>query len=129
MTLTGLTWVAAGGAAGAALRYAATTLVHGWLGRGFPWGTLSVNVLGSFLIGLAFVWLSAWDGERAVNARLLLLTGVLGGFTTFSAFSLETLALLEAGEPLRAAANVAVSVLACLGAVALGMWLARALHL
>lgn len=128
MSLAGTLLVAAGGAAGAVLRYLLTTVVHGWLGRGFPWGTLSVNVTGSLLMGLCFVWVTEHvPAARAGEARLLLMTGLLGGFTTFSAFSVETLALLEQGLPWRAVANVVASVLACLGAVAAGMWFARQL--
>jgi CrcB protein len=128
MNVASVLFVAAGGAVGAVLRYLATTFMHGWLGRGFPWGTLSVNVVGSLLMGVCFVWLSEHgSAQRAADARLWLMTGVLGGFTTYSAFSLETLALLEAGLPYRALYNVAASVAGCLAAVAAGMWLARQL--
>ncbi|MEO0971597.1 MAG: fluoride efflux transporter CrcB [Pseudomonadota bacterium] len=126
MGLGTLGWVAAGGAAGASARYLTTQLMQGWLGRSFPWGTLTVNVLGSFLIGLAVVWISTLDPEtRGAQARLLLITGLLGGFTTFSAFSLETLTLAEQGFVGRAAVNVVANVFTCLAAVFAGVALAR----
>ena len=83
-------------------------------------GTLAVNVLGSFAIGVLFVWLGAREGWQ-----LFLMTGVLGGFTTFSAFSLDTLKLLQAGQTLQAAAYVGGSVLLSLAAVALGVALMK----
>jgi CrcB protein len=120
--------VAAGGATGAVLRYLLSMRVHGWLGHGFPWGTLCVNVIGSFAMGALFVWLTQWSSvARAGDARLLLMTGVLGGFTTFSAFSLETLGLLEQGFAGRAAVNMLVSVGLCLASAAAGMWVVRQL--
>lgn len=118
--------VAAGGALGASARYVATVAVQAWLGRAFPWATLSVNVIGSFAMGIAFVVLaSLGDEQRANDSRLLLMTGVLGGFTTFSAFSLETLALMEQGEWARSVANVGASVVLCLAATLAGLALAR----
>lgn len=109
-----LSLVALGGAIGAVLRFATVHLVP------FPFGTLSVNVAGSFLIGLLFVLLAgrAW-------AQPLILTGILGGFTTFSAFSLDTLRLVEGGRALAAGGYVAASVLLSLGACAVGVIAAR----
>ncbi len=92
--------VALGGALGSALRYGLGAWVQGHLGPGFPWSTLLVNALGSFLIG-AVVRLSL-EGALSGEARLFLAVGVLGGFTTFSSLSYETLALLQDGEPLKA---------------------------
>lgn len=118
--------VAIGGAAGALLRFAAGELVHGRLGREFPYGTLSVNVLGSLCIGLFYVWLV----ERAALSetwRLALIVGLLGSFTTFSSFSLETLQLVDRGELLAAMVNVLASVVLCLAACGAGLWLARQL--
>ncbi|MEO0421356.1 MAG: fluoride efflux transporter CrcB [Pseudomonadota bacterium] len=121
-----LALVALGGALGASGRYVTTLAMQAWLGRAFPWGTLSVNVIGSFAMGIAFVALAALgDEQRANEGRLLLMTGVLGGFTTFSAFSLETLALMEQGEWTRSVANVGVSVALCLAATFAGLALAR----
>jgi CrcB protein len=102
--------VALGGALGAVLRYLMVTAI------GAPLGTLAVNVVGSFAIGILFVWLGARDGWQ-----LFLMTGVLGGFTTFSAFSLDTLKLVQAGQALQAVAYVGASVALSLAAVALGV--------
>ncbi len=116
--------IAAGGALGAVLRYWVASGVYMLLGRGFPYGTLAVNVLGSLLMGLLYVLLL----ERlAVGSewRAFLLIGLLGAFTTFSTFSIETLALMQDAMYLRALLNVALSVVACIGAAFLGMTLAR----
>ncbi len=92
--------VALGGALGSFLRYALGAWAQGVLGPGFPWSTLLVNALGSFLIG-AVVRLSL-EGALSGEARLFLAVGVLGGFTTFSSLSYETLALLQEGEAVKA---------------------------
>lgn len=107
--------IALGGAIGSVLRYLMVTAV------GAPVGTLAVNVLGSFAIGVLFVLLGARDGWQ-----LFLMTGVLGGFTTFSAFSLDTLKLVQTGQTLQAAAYVGASVALSLAAVALGVALMKA---
>lgn len=114
--------VAAGGALGAVLRYGVSL---GLAGRsGFPWATLSVNVVGSLLFGLLIVWLN--ERMPAANElRAFLLVGVLGAFTTFSTFSWETLALFEQGAMLRATMNIVGSVMLCVIAAAAGVWLAR----
>jgi CrcB protein len=112
VTPANLLLVALGGAAGSVLRYIVSTLSIAWFGAGFPWGTLAVNVAGSALIGLA-----AGLGLQG-EARLLLVTGFLGGFTTFSAFSLESAALFEK-SPLLAGAYVLASVGLGLAAFAL----------
>ncbi len=118
--------VAVGGALGASARFLTTYAVQSLAGRGFPWGTLSVNVLGSFLMGIAFVSLaSLGDEQRAADGRLLLMSGLLGGFTTFSAFSLETLVLMEQGAWLRSLLNISVSVVLCLAACVAGLAVAR----
>ena len=111
-----LVHVALGGALGAVLRYGAGLVVA------FPWGTLAVNVAGSFLIGLVWVICTA-RGAQAVLPFLM--TGVLGGFTTFSAFSLDALRLVEAGRIGTAGGYVLGSVALSLFACAAGLWLAK----
>ncbi len=108
--------IALGGALGSVLRHLAVA------GFGAPWGVALVNVAGSFAIGVLFVLLAARTGLAP-----FLMTGVLGGFTTFSAFSLDTLKLVEAGRPLEAALYVGASVFLSLAAVAAGVTLARTL--
>ena len=118
--------IAAGGALGAVFRYWASNGVYFLTGRGFPYGTLFVNVTGSLLIGLLSVWLL----ERSLAGPVLrgfLLIGVLGGFTTFSTFSMETVNLIESGQVVRALVNMVVSVLVCVGAAGLGVVLGRQL--
>lgn len=118
MSLGSLLLVALGGAAGSVARYLVSLLAVAQFGAGFPWGTLAVNFLGSALIGIAGG--IGLQGE----ARLLLVTGALGGFTTFSAFSLETGTLFER-SPWLAAVYVLASVGLGLGAFALCYALAR----
>ena len=114
-----------GGAVGAALRYATAAGITQLLGRSFPYGTLTVNVLGSFLIGVFAIYFS----QRAMLDTLLakgLMVGTLGAFTTFSTFSLDNLQLLEQGQWLAFAANVMLNVALCLLAVYLGTLAVRA---
>jgi CrcB protein len=115
--------VALGGAAGALLRYWLSTATYRLAGSAFPWGTLAVNVLGSLLMGVAFVLVQR--GILGEELRLALAVGVLGAFTTFSTFSLDTLVLVQQGAWGRAVANVAASVMLCLLACVAGMVLAR----
>ena len=117
--------VAVGGAVGSMLRYATTLGATRLLGPGFPWGTLIVNVVGSFVIGV-FVETIARRFDASEPVRLLLVTGFLGGFTTFSSFSLDAAALLERGAGLLAFAYVGASLLLSLGAVFAGLVLTRA---
>lgn len=118
--------IAGGGAAGALLRYWISLGVHGLLGRDFPWGTITVNVLGSLLMGwLSFILLAR---EAAPEWRGLLLIGGLGAFTTFSTYSLETLHLLEQGHIGKASLYILSSVALCLIAVWAGLWLGRHIH-
>lgn len=115
-----------GGAVGAVLRFMVSTGVHRFAGRDFPYGTLSVNVLGSLLMGFLYIVLierASLNGEW----RALLLIGLLGAFTTFSTFSIETLNLIENGELLKAGVNVALSVGLCLLAVWVGVFAGRQL--
>lgn len=115
--LTGYLLVAIGGAAGALLRHALGLFAgSGYL---FPWATLGINIAGSLAIGLAWgawseaLWFQNWG-------RLLIVVGLLGGFTTFSAFSYETLMLIQNGRWLASVGYVLASVIVCLGATALG---------
>jgi len=118
--------IAAGGAIGALLRYWTSTAVHNRLGTAFPYGTLAVNILGSLLMGFLYIWLI--DRMSAGPAlRAFLLIGVLGAFTTFSTFSMETLNLMEAGHPGKALANMLVSIVVCVAAAGLGVLAARQL--
>ena len=118
--------IAAGGAVGAVLRYWVSSGTHALLGRGFPYGTLVVNVLGSFAIGFLFVLFLERMALRG-EWRAGILIGVLGAFTTFSTFSIETLNLLEDGAHLKASLNVALSIALCLGGAWFGLLLGRAL--
>ena len=116
--------VGAGGAVGSVLRYLLSNVVARAMGSTFPYGTVLVNVIGSFLIGLLYVWMMERVGARP-ELRAFLIVGVLGGFTTFSSFSLETVTLLMQESHTKAIANVFVSVLLCIGCTWLGIQLAR----
>lgn len=118
--------VAIGGALGSVLRYGLSNWVHSFVGRGFPYGTLAVNVLGCLAMGILFVLLVERMADNAIW-RAGLLVGVLGGFTTFSAFSIETFNLIEQGALAKAAGNMAASLILCIGATWLGVILARQL--
>ena len=113
--------VGIGSALGGIARYAVTLLVNSLLGETFPWGTLFVNVSGSFVIGFFFALTSTggrWPGGS--DWRLFVTTGICGGYTTFSSFSLQTLALMRDGEWLPAGLNILGSVTLCMAAVWLG---------
>ena len=116
--------VAVGGAIGSVLRYQSGRWMTAWLGPQamtmFPWATLAVNAVGSLLMGLLAGWL-ARHGSGGDPFRLLLGVGLLGGFTTFSAFSLEMMLLIERGQPFQALTYVLVSVLAGLTALYIGL--------
>lgn len=116
--------IAVGGSIGAVLRYGAAVGVTSLFGRGFPYGTLFVNVSGSLLIGvLSILMLERFNIGPEWRAGVLV--GVLGSFTTFSTFSLETLNLLEQGELLSAGLNVLLSVTICIIAVWFGIFIGR----
>lgn len=113
---------------GAFARFQLGRAVTKFLGvsAGFPWATLAANVLGCFAMGALFGWLARHGGANE-QMRLLLGVGLLGGFTTFSAFSLEVLLLVERGAHLTAFAYIAVSVLAGVGALYAGLLMIRGL--
>ena len=110
-------FIAAGGATGALFRYWVANGVYALLGRGFPYGTLTVNIIGSIVMGFSYAFLVE-RMDVASQWRAGLMIGMLGAFTTFSSFSIETMNLLESGEQLRAGMNVLLSVTLCL----VGCW-------
>jgi CrcB protein len=114
-----------GGGIGAALRHGVNIASLRLLGPGFPWGTLTVNVVGSLVMGLLAAWF-AFKGTSTEPWRLFLATGILGGFTTFSAFSLDVAVMMERQAFASAGLYVGVSVLGSVGALFLGLWLTRA---
>ena len=118
-------WVALGGALGSVLRFGLNGLISARFGETFPWGTLIINVTGSFLIGV-FAAFADPDGRYLVSPglRQFLMMGVCGGYTTFSSFSLQTLNLLREREWLYAGGNMILSVVLCMMAVGLGFLLA-----
>ena len=117
--------VAIGGAVGAVLRYQLGRGMTAWLGpnaiTAFPWATLTANVVGSLAMGLLAGWLARYGSGEGKQMRLLLGVGLLGGFTTFSAFSLEMMLLVERGQALTAVIYAGVSILAGLAALYLGL--------
>ena len=121
--------VALGGAIGASLRYQLGRGMTHWLGptavTAFPWATLAANVLGSLAMGLLAGWLARHGSAEGEQLRLLLGVGLLGGFTTFSSFSLEMMLLVERGQPALALTYAGVSVLAGLTALYLGLVVMR----
>ena len=117
--------VAFGGALGAVLRFLISTGVYQWLGRGFPYGTLAVNIIGSFLIGLMTEALVVQRVAFGDEYRLAILVGVFGSLTTFSTFSLDTLYLLEQDHLTKAMLNIFVSVSICVLVVWLGLSMGR----
>jgi CrcB protein len=119
-----LTLIATGGALGTALRYVLAVGMLRWLGPALPWGTLTANALGSLLLGI--VMEASGDRELAgVPVKLVLGTGVLGGFTTYSSYNLETLRLFEQGAWLRGGGYLVGTVLLCLLAGVAGVALVR----
>ena len=116
--------IAAGGAVGSLLRFWMSTWVHSFADRSFPYGTLAVNVLGSLLMGFLFVlFIDRLSDNPVLRAGILI--GVLGGFTTFSSFSIETFNLIEQGAWVRAVANMSGSLVLCVGATWIGVILGR----
>jgi CrcB protein len=114
-------WIALGSALGGVARYWCTGFIADRLGGNFPWGTIIVNIAGSFVIGFVAT-VSGPDGRflLGTNERLFIMVGLCGGYTTFSAFSLQTLELIRTGNWVGAGGNVTASVILCLVFVALG---------
>jgi fluoride exporter len=122
-------WVAIGSALGGMARFWCSGFVAALMGETFPWGTLLINVIGSFVIGL-FATLTGADGRILVGTvtRQFVMVGLCGGYTTFSSFSLQTLNLINDGEWFRAGANVVLSVVLCMVSVWVGHILALAFN-
>jgi len=122
-------WIAIGGALGSVARFWCSGVVARMVGETFPWGTIIVNVSGSFIIGFAATAMGP-DGRMFVGttARQFVMVGLCGGYTTFSSFSLQTLNLLQDGEWVGAMANIGLSVILCLLAVWAGHVLAMSLN-
>jgi len=122
-------WIAVGSAIGGVARYGCSSLAAHWFGETFPWGTMIVNVVGSFIIGF-FATLTGPDGRvlASPDARQFVMIGLCGGYTTFSSFSLQTLTLVQGGEASRAAVNILGSVVFCLASVWLGYLAAASLN-
>jgi len=116
-------WICLGGAVGTGARYLLSGLALAALGTAFPWGTLAVNLAGGLAMGLLAGWLSRGGGTE--QARLFLAVGILGGFTTFSAFSLELGLMLQRGDYGLAAAYVLASVIGGVLLLFAGLWLMR----
>src|SRR3954465_1901053 len=122
-------WGGLGGALGSMARFWCSGLVANTFGATFPWGTLLVNVVGSFIIGFTST-LTGPEGRMLVpaNARIFVMVGFCGGFTTFSSFSLQTLDLMRKGAIVNAMANIAASVVLCIVAVAAGHLIASQIN-
>lgn len=120
--MTTTLWVAVGGAIGSVARYWVAVWVARLAGPDFPWGTILINISGSFVIGVFFAVTAEVAGRWQVtnDFKIFLMAGLCGGFTTFSAFSLQTLGLLRDGRMAAALANIALSVVLCIAAVAIG---------
>ena len=127
--MTTYLWIAIGGALGSMARFACSSLIANWFGQTFPWGTLAINVIGSFIIGF-FATLTGPDGRVLVagDVRQFVMVGICGGYTTFSSFSLQTLTLAQDGEFVRAGLNIGGSVVLCMAAVWLGFVAGAALN-
>jgi CrcB protein len=117
-------WICAAGAVGTGARYLLSTALARVAGPGFPWGTLAVNILGSFLLG-AVMEVGVATELLSPAVRMVLATGLLGGFTTYSSFNYETLQYFQVQSWMLAFLNVSVTVLACLAAGILGIWTGR----
>ena len=119
--------VALGGAIGASLRHMSGIMAIRMLGLSFPYGTLFVNIFGSLLMGIFIAWLAKRAGGSSNELRLFFATGVLGGFTTFSAFSLDVANMLERGQIANALGYITASVVFSIAAILIGLWIGRSL--
>ena len=119
--------IAIGGAAGSLCRYGMSNGIYLLLGRSFPYGTLAVNILGSFILGIVYI-LMIERASISEELRAGITIGLLGAFTTFSTFSIETINLIESGEILKAGLNILFSVTLCVVGCWLGMNLSRQIY-
>lgn len=125
--MNGFLLVGLGGAIGASLRHVVGLAAVRLMPGGWPWGTFAVNIVGSLLMGFLVGWLALRANGTGQNMRLFLATGVLGGFTTFSAFSLEIVHMIRSDAVAKAASYAGLSVLLGVAALFLGLWIARRL--
>ena len=127
--MAGYLWIAVGSALGGVARFWCSGVAARFMGETFPWGTIIVNVVGCFIIGF-FATITGPDGRVFSDTltRQFVMIGILGGYTTFSSFSIQTLNLVQDGEWWLAGANIALSVVACLVAVWLGFVLAASIN-
>ena len=127
--MTTYLWIALGGALGSVARYWLSGVIGQRVGEAFPWGTILVNISGSFLIGLLAAWSPPGGSlSGAAGWRPFLVVGLCGGYTTFSAFSMQTFDLARSGQLLSAGGNVVLSVALCLLATGLGFALGAAFN-
>jgi len=125
MNLSIILSVAVGGMIGALGRFFISAYVNRWLGSSFAYGTLTVNILGSFLIGFLFLY---FEQVISPNLKSMLMTGMLGALTTFSTFSLETLLMAQEGLYTKALLNIILNVIFSLSATVAGMWLFKKVY-
>ncbi len=117
--------VAVAGAAGAVTRFSVFHFMNLWLGKNYPWGSLTVNLLGSFAIGCLFGFWSIGASAPSTTFRIAIMIGFLGAFTTMSAFSIDSWLLLQRGEWLKATSYMGLTFLGSLAAVSLGIYFTR----
>lgn len=125
MNLSMLVFIAIGGSIGATLRYLISIFMHKLLGSSFAYGTLTVNILGSFIIGFLYLY---FEQTISPNLKAMLVTGMLGALTTFSTFSLETILMIQEGLYLKAFLNITLNVIFALSATVAGMLLFKKLY-